>query len=113
VDDLIYTYKTIFLVEELREAMMFEFEMINSGLMHYFLGIEVRQMNNDIFISREKYAINILHIWKMEHFKPMSTSINTIENVSIKDGAEKVDVKSYRILVGSLMYLTAIGPDIM
>ena len=51
VDDLIYTSSSNLLVEYLREAMMTEFEMTNLGLLHYFLGIEVTQMNNGIFIS--------------------------------------------------------------
>jgi hypothetical protein len=113
VDDLIYTSSSILLVEEFRQAMMTEFEMTDLGLMHYFLGIEVRQMNDGIFISQEKYATNLLHKWKMENCKPMSTPINTNDFFFVEDGAKKVDAKSYRSLVGSLMYLTATRPDIM
>jgi hypothetical protein len=40
-------------VEEFGVAMMTEFEMTHLGLMHYFLGIEVRQMNDVIIISQE------------------------------------------------------------
>ena len=93
--------------------MMSGFEMTNLGLMHYFLGIEVRQVNDGIFISQEKYATDDLHKWKMENSKPMSTRMNTNAELSMEDGAEKVDAKSHRSLVGSLMYLTATRPDIM
>jgi hypothetical protein len=39
--------------------------------------------------------------------------INTNEKLSMEDGAKKVDVKSYRNLVGSLVYLTSTRSDIM
>jgi len=86
---------------------MSEFEIIDLGLMQYFIGIEMRQTNDGIFISREKYCRDILHKWKMESRKPMSTPNNTNEKLSMEDGAKKVDSKSYRSLVGSPMYLTA------
>jgi hypothetical protein len=95
------------LAEEFRQDMMIEFEMTDLSLMHYFFSIEVRKMNDGIFISQEKYATDLLHKWKMENCKPMSTPINTNEIFSVEYGARKVDVKSYISLVGSLMYLTA------
>ena len=33
-----------------------EFEMTDLGLLKYFLGIEVKKMHDDIFISQENYA---------------------------------------------------------
>ena len=70
-------------------------------------------MNDGIFISQEKYATTLLHKWKMENSKPMSTTINTNENLSMEYGIEKVDAKYYRSLVDSLMYPTATLPYIM
>ena len=35
--------------------MKIEFEMIDLGLMKYFLGIEVEQSDNDIFICQQNY----------------------------------------------------------
>ena len=56
VDDLIFTGNDNFLIGEFKEAMKNEFEMIDLGLLKYFLGIEVKQMHDGIFISQEKYA---------------------------------------------------------
>ena len=56
VDDLIFTGNDNFQIGEFKEAMKNEFEMTDLGLLKYFLGIEVKQMNNGIFISQEKYA---------------------------------------------------------
>ena len=56
VDDLIFNGNEKDLIGEFKEAMKSEFEMIDLGLLKYFLGIEVKQMHDDIFISQEKYA---------------------------------------------------------
>ena len=113
VDDLIYTSSSDLLVEEFREAMIIEFEMTSLGLLHYFLGIEVTQMNEGIFISQEKYVSNLLKKWKIGNCKPMSTPMHTNEKFSVEDIAEKVDAQFYRSLEGSLLYLTTSRPDIM
>ncbi|KAK3031574.1 hypothetical protein RJ639_036373 [Escallonia herrerae] len=45
-----------------------EFEMTDIGLMSYYLGIEVRQREDGIFISQEAYAKEILKRYGMvEH----------------------------------------------
>ena len=44
------------MIEEFKESMKREFEMIDMGLLHYFLGIEVRQSDDGIAISQKKYA---------------------------------------------------------
>ena len=56
VDDLIFTGNDKALIGEFKEAMKNEFEMTDLGLLKYFLGIEVKQMHDGIFISQEKYA---------------------------------------------------------
>ena len=50
VDDLIFTKNENFLIGEFKEAMKNEFEMIELGLLKYFLGIKVKQMHECIFI---------------------------------------------------------------
>ena len=60
MDDLIFigNYQQMF--ENFRETMKQQFEMIDLGLMSYFLGIEVQQMDDGIFISQKRYALGIL-----------------------------------------------------
>ena len=65
VDNLIFTSNDKALIGEFKEAMKNEFEMTNLGLLKYFLGIELKQMHNGIFISQEKYARQILERFKM------------------------------------------------
>jgi hypothetical protein len=60
-----------------------DFEMKDIGLMHYFLGLEVRQVSGEIFLGKGKYAIDILRRFNMEECKqmamPMVTNMKKIE----------------------------------
>ena len=63
------------MITEFREDMVSCFEMMELGLMSYFLGIEVDQQNDKIFISQRKYANDILKKFKMENSKLISTLV--------------------------------------
>jgi hypothetical protein len=54
-----------------------EFEMTDLGLMRYFLGIEVHEPKNGIFISQSKYARKILKIFNMIISKVSPTHVIT------------------------------------
>ena len=56
VDDLIFIKNDNFLIDEFKEAMKSDFEMTYSSILKCFLGIEVKKMKYDIFMSQEKYA---------------------------------------------------------
>jgi hypothetical protein len=60
VDDLLVTGSNISLVEEFKQEMKEVFEMTDLGLMTYFLGMEITQKKNEIFICQKKYAKEIL-----------------------------------------------------
>ena len=65
---------------------MDEFEMTNLGLMKYFLGMQVRQNPGQIFVSKEKYAADLLKKSNMLDCNPLSTSMATNEKLSKYDG---------------------------
>lgn len=113
VDDLIYTGNNMSMIAEFKEDMMKTFEMTDLGLMHYFLGIEVSQRKNGIFISQKKYIEELLKKFKMCGCKPVATPLVANEKLQKDDGSPKVDASLYRSLIGSLLYLTATRPDIM
>ncbi|XP_022891861.1 uncharacterized protein LOC111406710 [Olea europaea var. sylvestris] len=92
--------------------MMKEFEMIDIGLMAHFLGIEVKQQKDDIFISQSAYAADILKKFGMEKCNPVNTPVGTrLELRKNKDG--DVDPTYFKSLVGSLRYLTCTRSDIL
>eukprot|EP01018_Ginkgo_biloba_P013725 Gb_24397 [translate_table: standard] len=90
-----------------------EFEMTDLGLMKYFLGIEVSQTNDGIFICQTKYASDVLKRFKMLNCKSTSTPMATGLKLSKEDKGTNVDPTLYKRLVGNLMYLSATRPDIM
>jgi hypothetical protein len=113
VDDLLVTGNDTRLIEEFKQEMMQAFEMTDLGLMTFFLGIEIKQNENDVFIYQKKYAKEILKKFQMEECKTVSTPMNQKEKLSKEDGFDKVDEGYYRSLIGCLMYLTATRPDIL
>ncbi|GJR18022.1 putative ribonuclease H-like domain-containing protein, partial [Tanacetum coccineum] len=74
---------------------------------------EVKQQPDGIFISQDKYVVDILKKFDFWSIRTATTPIESNKTlVKNKDG-EDVDVHVYRSMIGSLMYLTASRPDIM
>jgi hypothetical protein len=113
VDDILVTGSNELLVEEFKQEMMNVFEMTDLGLMTYFLGMEVKQSQNEVFICQKKYAKEILKKFQMEECKATSTPMNQKEKLNKNDRADKVDEGYFRSMIGCLMYLTTTMPDIL
>lgn len=113
VDDLIYASTKQEMVDDFKRKMMKEYEMTDLGLMKYFLGFQVKQSNEGIFIFQEKYAEDLLKKFNMLECKPIDTPMALNEKLSKNDGAPKADPMLYRSLVGSLIYLSNTRPDIV
>jgi hypothetical protein len=110
VDDMIYIGNMM--LDAFRSAMENEFEVTNLGLMKYFLGIEVDQSNHGIFISQQKYVVDVLEKFKMEKCKPADTPISLGNKLSKEDLGSIISSTLYKQLIGSLMYLTTTIPNI-
>lgn len=113
VDDLIYTSNSKELLESFKVTMKKEFSMTDLGRMKYFLGVEVMQDEQGIFICQRKYARDMLKKFGME-------SSNGVRNPMVpgnkltKDGdGALVNPTAFKQLVGSLRYLTATRPDLI
>ena len=104
VDNLILTGDDN-LIKSCKEDLAREFEMKDLGLMHYFLGMEVWQSDEEIFFYQGKYANEILKRFHMESSKPMETPIVGNWRKEVAVSREVVEATLYRQLVGSLMYL--------
>jgi hypothetical protein len=72
VDDLFLTGEEKLMVE-CKRRLASEFEMKDLGLMHYFLGLEVWQSPERIFLNQGKYTVEILKRFDMLECKPMNT----------------------------------------
>lgn len=96
VDDLLVTGSTKELIDEFKERMKDAFEMTDLGRKSFFLGMQVQQNGIEIFVSKTKYAKEILKKFKMEGCKSTATPMNQKEMFTKEDGAEKVDERMYR-----------------
>ena len=113
VDGLLYTGTSSEMLMEFKLSMFKGFEMIDNGLMSYFLGIEVKQQQDGIFISQTKYMKEILEKFKMSNCNTMKTPVATGMKLSREGNGGFVDSTLFKSLVGSLRYLTITRPDIM
>ncbi|KAM1556843.1 hypothetical protein PS2_040150 [Malus domestica] len=113
VDDLIFTGNDKMMFEQFKKSMMVEFDMTDLGKMRYFLGIEVIQGSEGIFISQRKYAQEILERFNMDQCNPVLNPIVPGLKLTKDEGGIEVDGTVYKQMVGSLMYLTATRPDLM
>ncbi|GKD15649.1 uncharacterized mitochondrial protein-like protein, partial [Tanacetum coccineum] len=87
--------------------------MSSMGELSFFLGLQVQQKEDGIFISQDKYVAEILKKFNYSDVKSASTPVD-LEKPLLKDGdVDDVDVHLYRSMIGSLMYLTASRPHIM
>jgi hypothetical protein len=83
------------------------------GELSYFLGLQVKQSSGGIFISQEKYLKEMLKKFQMEDSSPVSTPMVVGCKLSKDDISPDVDQRTYRSMIGSLLYITASHPDIM
>ena len=81
--------------------------------LHFFLGFQVKQMREGIFISQEKYTKDLLKRFKMDECKPIKTPMPTNGHLDLDERGNPVDQTLYRSMIGSLLYLTASRPDII
>ncbi|GLU00269.1 hypothetical protein SLE2022_176490 [Rubroshorea leprosula] len=102
VDDLIFTSNSTRMIEDFKRSMMHEFEMTDLGLMSYFLGIEVMQRENGIFIYQKRYASKLLRRFHMHNCNPAKTPVE-VGTKLFKEGDDvRVNPTFFKQLVGSL-----------
>ena len=83
--------------------------MKDLGMMHYFLGMEVWQNVDGIFLRQGKYAVDILKRFEMMDCKAMTTPMASNLKLLSDASSETIDSTMYRQMIGSLIYLR---PDI-
>ncbi|GJT61822.1 putative ribonuclease H-like domain-containing protein [Tanacetum coccineum] len=113
VDDIIFGSTKRSWCDEFEALMKSRFQMSSMGELTFFLGLQVKQKEDGIFISQDKYVAEILKKFDFASVKTASTPIETQKPLVKDEEASDVDVHLYRSMIGSLMYLTASRPDIM
>ncbi|GJV29840.1 putative ribonuclease H-like domain-containing protein [Tanacetum coccineum] len=112
-DDIIFGSSNAKLCKDFKALMHDKFQMSAMGELTFFLGLQVLQKKDGIFLSQDKYVGDILKKFGYTYVKTAKTPMDR-ENPWGKDGPGKdVDLHLYRSMIGSLMYLIASRPDIM
>ncbi|KAI3685310.1 hypothetical protein L6452_34552 [Arctium lappa] len=105
VDDIIFGSTNPKYCKNFANLMVSRFQMSMMGEMNFFLGLQVTQFSTGIFINQSKYIMDILRKFKMENCKPIGTPMAPGTKIGTDLSGKAVDVRTYRGMIGSLMYL--------
>ncbi|GJY72282.1 putative ribonuclease H-like domain-containing protein [Tanacetum coccineum] len=106
VDDIIFGSTKKSLCDKFEGLIHKRFQMSSIGELTFFLGLQVQQKKDGIFISQDKYVADILKKFDFSTMKTASTPIEPNKALIKDEEADSVDVHLYRSMIGSLMYLT-------
>ncbi|GJS22035.1 retrovirus-related pol polyprotein from transposon TNT 1-94 [Tanacetum coccineum] len=113
VDDIIFGSTNPKFSKRFEKLMHGRFEMSLMGEMKFFLGLQIHQSPQGIFINQAKYTLEILKKHGMEKGQSIGTPMTTKPKLDADLSGEPVDQTDYRSKIGSLMYLTSSRPDIV
>ena len=83
------------------------------GELTFFLGLQIKQMEEGTFISQSKYCKEVHKKFEMDNAKAASTPMATSWYLDKDESGIEVNQTMFRGMIGSLLYLTASRPDIM
>ena len=86
--------------------------MSDLGHLHYFLGLQVLQTKEGIFLSQYKHACDLLRRFHMEDYKPSPSPFHSGVKLPATCTSPEVDATLYHQLVGSILYLSHSHPDL-
>jgi hypothetical protein len=112
MDDIIFGGSSHTLVSRFQKMMQSEFQMSMMGELTFFLGIQVKQTKQGTFVHQAKYTKDLMRKFNMVELKPVSTLMSSTASLGLDEDDESVDHREYMSMIGSLLYLTATGPDI-
>nr|GEZ81441.1 uncharacterized mitochondrial protein AtMg00810-like [Tanacetum cinerariifolium] len=93
--------------------ILISFHDMYDGRNEFFLGLQVNQFSNGIFINQSKYILDILKRFGMENRDTVPTPMVEQAKLKLDLVGKPVDHIDYRIMIGLLMYVTSSRPDVM
>ena len=112
MNDIIFGGPSHELVAKFANLMSREYEMSMMGELTFFLGLQIKQTREGMFVHQGKYTKDVLKKFDMGKAKPLSTPMSTTTALDADEEGEAVDQKEYHSMIGSLLYLTATRSDI-
>nr|GEU33264.1 retrovirus-related Pol polyprotein from transposon TNT 1-94 [Tanacetum cinerariifolium] len=113
VDDIIFGSTCQDLCNNFSKIMHDEFEMSMMGKLNFFLGLQIKQLEDGIFFNQSKYVKEMLKKFGLGYSKPIKTLMASETKPTRAEDGEPIDDTKYRSMIGSLLYLTASRPDNM
>lgn len=113
VDDIIFGLTNVFLCQEFSKTMSVKFEMSMMGEVKFFLGIQINQCKNGVYVHQTKYTKKLMKKFKLDDCKIVSTHMHPTCNLSKEEIIPKVCHKLYIGMIGSLLYLTSFIQSIL
>jgi hypothetical protein len=89
------------------------FEMSMMGELKFFLGFDIKQLEDETLLSQTKYTHDILKKFGMDKAKLIKTPMGTNGHLNLHMGGKSVDQKVYHSIIGSLLYLCTSRSNIM
>ena len=83
------------------------------GELNFFLGLQIKQLEQGIFINQSKYTKELIKKFGMDNSTIIGTPMSSSGKLDQDEEGISVDQKLYRGIIGSLLYLTTSRPDIM
>jgi hypothetical protein len=85
--------------EVFSKIMIQKFEMSMMGELKYFLGLQIKQVQEGTFISQTKYIQDILKKFGMKNAKPIKAPMGTNGHLDLDTGGKSIDQKVYRSMI--------------
>nr|GEV81636.1 retrovirus-related Pol polyprotein from transposon TNT 1-94 [Tanacetum cinerariifolium] len=85
--------------DEFSKIMHDEFKMSMMGELNFFLGLQIKQMEDGTFFNQSTYIKEMLKIFGLEDSKPMKTSMSSDAKLTKDEECESVDSTKYRGII--------------
>nr|GFB25104.1 retrovirus-related Pol polyprotein from transposon TNT 1-94 [Tanacetum cinerariifolium] len=96
VDDIIFGSTSQNLCDDFAKIMHDEFEMSMMGELNFFLGLQIKQIEDRLFFNQSKYVKEMLKKFGLEDSKPTKTPMSMEIKLTKDDEAESMDSSKYR-----------------
>nr|GEW63651.1 retrovirus-related Pol polyprotein from transposon TNT 1-94 [Tanacetum cinerariifolium] len=77
-----------------------EFKMSMMGGLNFFLGLQIKQMEDGIFFNQSEYIKELLKKFGLEESKPMKTPMSSDTKLTKDEEYKSIDSTKYRDMIG-------------
>ena len=99
MDDIIFGATNDSLCEDFSKLMQVEFEMSMMEELKFFLGLQIKQIDEGIYIHQTKYVKELLKKFKMDDAKQMKTPMHPTIVLELDKESKKMDEKTNKGMI--------------